>query len=617
VTAEIGIVYGVLVGAIVLFVSDRLRLDVVAVLALLALVLAGVLPPEDALAGFAEPVVVMIAALFIVGEGLFQTGVARSMGRLPARLAGDSEVRLLVVLMLLVAFLSAFMSSTGTVAVMLPVAMGLAWDRGIAPSRLLIPLSVASLLGGMLTLIGTAPNIVVSNQLRAAGREPFRFLDFTPVGLVMVAVGVAFMALVGRRLLPDRKAPAPEGGFAGELATREVLLQRYGLGASRFVYRVPPGSALAGRTLREADVRKAWGVTVLDIARAAEAGRRRRRPAAGPVASVPVLPDTRLEAGDRIEVLGRPESVEAMAVALGLEPGSGVAGLLPPHVGLAEVLLTPRSRLIGHTLRELRFREKHRLTVLGLRRLGERKDGAPDAETLRFGDTLLVKGPWRRIRLLQEERRDFVVVARPADADAAEPQPRAPLAVAIAIGMMALLTTGVVAPVVAVLLAALAMVMTGCVAGEDAYRSISWESVVLIAAILPLATALDRTGGLDLMVDGLDAVLGGAGPLLLMGVLFVLTSAMSQVISNTATTVLLAPVALEAALRAGVAPEPFLMAIAVAASTAFATPIASPVNTLVLGPGGYRFGDFFRIGIALQVLILAATLLVVPLLFPF
>ena len=225
-TLSIALVYGVLLAAILLFVSDRMRLDIVAVMALLALAITGILTPGEALAGFADPIVIMIAALFVVGEGLFQTGVARAMGRLPAKLAGDSEVRLIAVLMLLVAFLSAFMSSTGTVAVMLPVAMGLAWDRGIAPSRLLIPLSIASLLGGMLTLIGTAPNIVVSNQLQAAGREPFGFFAFTPVGLVMVAIGVIFMAGVGRKLLPDREAPGVPGTFGGEAATREQLLER-------------------------------------------------------------------------------------------------------------------------------------------------------------------------------------------------------------------------------------------------------------------------------------------------------------------------------------------------------------------------------------------------------
>ncbi len=620
-TPSIALVYAVVLAAIILFVSDRLRLDVVAVLALLTMAVTGILTPVEALAGFADPIVIMIAALFVVGEGLFQTGVARAIGRLPARLAGNSEVRLIVVLMLLVAFLSAFMSSTGTVAVMLPVAVGLAWDRGIAPSRLLIPLSVASLVGGMLTLIGTAPNIVVSSQLEAAGREPFRFFDFTPVGLVMLAIGVGFMALVGRKLLPDRTAPAAAAGFGGEAATREELLERYELGASRSAYRIGAGSALAGQTLREADIRKRWGVTIFDIRseHQAPSGQVRRVWEAARTLARPVLPDTRLEAGDRIEGLGRPEDAAAMAESLSLEPLPGGAGPLPPDIGLAEVLLTPRSRLIGHSLKDVRFREKYRLTVLGLRRLGDRvEEGTPGTTKLRFGDTLLVKGPWRRIHVLQEERRDFVVVARPLDADdALRPYGRAPVAVAITVGMMVLLTAGVVAPVIAILLAALAMILSGCVAGEDAYRSVNWESVVLIAAILPVATALEKTGGMALIVDGLETVVGDVGPLVLLAVLFVLTSALSQVISNTATAVLLAPVALQAALRLDVAPEPFLMGIAVAASTAFATPIASPVNMLVLGPGGYRFGDFFRIGVALQLLMLVATLLVVPLLFPF
>lgn len=629
-TAQIALVYGVLIGAIVLWASDRLRMDLVALLALLVLALAGILAPAEALAGFSDPVVLMIAGLFVVGEGLFQTGVAQAIGRLPSRLAGDSEVRLLAVIMAMVASLSAFMSSTGTVAVMLPVVVGLAWERGIPPSRLLIPLSVASLLGGMLTLIGTAPNIVVSNHLAAMGREPFHFFTFTPVGAVMVVLGIGFMVLVGRRLLPERRPPGGDPGPPSTSVT--ALTEAYGLAGTLFRALVPRQSPIVDRSIEELQVRRRYGVNVVGILGAGaaggiagvarEAGRRRApiprlRPSHPELRPTP--PSTRFRAGDVVYLQGLPRSVAGFVGAHQLEllPDEG-GEEVPEGLGLVEVLLTPGSRLIGSTIEESGIREKYRVTVLSIRRMGEPIVEKIGTTTLRFGDTLLVKGGWDRIQLLQRERSEFVVTGVPRELDrAVRPYERAPVAVSILTAMMILMAFNIVAPVLAVLAAAAAMVASGCVGGDEAYRSINWQSVVLIAAILPVATALETTGGMALIVAGLDGVLGQAGPVVVLAVLFALTSAMSQVISNTATAVLLAPIAFQLAVNLGAQPEPFLMTIAVAASTAFATPIASPVNTLVLGPGGYRFGDFFRVGVALQVILLVATLIVVPLLFPF
>jgi di/tricarboxylate transporter len=643
VTVQIALVYAVLLGAVALWASDRIRVDLVGVLALLALALSGVLSPAQALAGFSDPVVLMIAGLFVVGEGLFRTGVAQAIGGIPARVAGDSEVRLLAAIMLMVALMSAFMSSTGTVAIMLPAVVGLAWDRGIPPSRLLIPLAVASLLGGMLTLIGTPPNIVVSNHLAEMGREPFHFFTFTPVGLVMLVIGVAFMVLVGRRLLPER--PPPRGESRPPDTSVAALSETYGLAGTLFSVRVRPDSPAADRTIEELEIRKRYDVNVVGIARdtdARDAGGARpgagvragkagvagatgaarrplRRLRLSPDELKPAPPSTRFRAGDVVYLQGLPRAVAGFVGAQRLELlGDEEGGDVPEGLGLVEVLLTPGSRLLGKTIEESGIREAYRVTVLSIRRMGEPILENLGTVQLRFGDTLLVKGAWDRINALQREQRDFVVTGVPKELDrAVRPYQRAPLAVGILLVMMGLMTFNVVAPVLAVLAAAAAMVLTGCVGGDEAYRSINWRSVVLIASVLPIATALDVTGGMALIVDGLGGVLDRAGPMVLLASLFILTSAMSQVISNTATAVLLAPIAFQLAMNLGARPEPFLMAIAVAASTAFATPIASPVNTLVLGPGGYRFGDFFKIGVSLQLLLLVATLVVVPLLFPF
>jgi len=654
------LVFGILALTVALFVSERLRLDVVALMALLALTLTGILTPGEALAGFSDPVVIMIAGLFVVGDGLFQTGVARAMGRLPAKLAGDSEVRLLVIIMVLVALLSGIMSSTGTVAVMLPVVMGLAWARNISPSKLLIPLSVASLLGGMLTLIGTAPNIVVSQHLESLGREGFGMFAFTPVGLAMVVAGVAFMALVGRRLLPDRPSPARPAAST-DAPTLSEMAGEWELAPSLFRVRVGPESPLVGTALEDAELPARFGVTVTEIREGVvDEGRKRPRlrsalpsrrasrrstdtlpKEAGPAASAPdagtldaqaphagapagptrpALASTVFRAGDELVLQGSPDGVHRLVARMGVHLlGEGLEGdPTAPETGMAEVLLAPRSRLVGKTLKDIRFRDRYLLGVVGVKRLGELVPGPLADLPLRFGDTLLVQGEWERIRLLQRETRDFIVAMAPREmSDALAPLGRAPVAVGIMVAMMALLTLGLVPPVTAVLLAAVGMVLSGCVTVEDAYRAVNWESVVLIAGILPMATALEVTGGMAWIVDSLSGLMEGAGPVLLLVALFVLTSALSQVISNTATAVLLAPIASSLALGIGARPEPFLMTLAVAASTAFATPVASPVNTLVLGPGGYRFGDFFKVGVALQAIILVITVLLVPVLFPF
>jgi di/tricarboxylate transporter len=602
---EMLIVFVVLALTVALFVSDRVRLDLVALLSLLALSLTGILTPAEALAGFSDPVVLIIAGLFVVSGGLFHTGVASRMGHLLGRAAGSSRLRLTAVVMLSSALLSGFMSSTGTVAVMIPITVTLAWNAGLSPSRLLIPVAFGSLLGGLLTLIGTAPNIVAANQLEAAGFAPFGFFDFTPVGLVLLAGGGLFMVLIGARMLPDR-APVGQPVGAAEAATLlpGEMLTGYRLGTLARL-RVLPGSPLVGISAAESDLRRHYDIGVVRVIpqRRGLVTQERR------TSRTPLLP------GDQIDVQGEPEAIRRARLDLALEEVEAAG--IETELSMAEALLTPRSRLIGQSLAGVRFRERYGVNVLSIRRGGQPLDGEMAHTPLRFGDTLLVNGPRRKIELLRSEGNDFVVVARAADTTSARRlSPRAKLALAIMGGMMLALTFDLLPAVIAVLLAAVLMVLTRCLDIEAAYRSINWESVVLIAGILPMATALDKTGGMQLAVAGLGR-LGAFGPIAMIAAVFLLTSVFSQVISNTATAVLVAPIALQAALDLGVSPYPFLMTVAVAASTAFATPISSPVNTLVLGPGAYRFGDFFRVGVLLQLVVLVLTLLAVPLLFPF
>lgn len=602
VNTELIIVLGVLAVTLAVFVSDRLRLDLIALMALLALALSGVISASEATAGFAEPVVLMIAGLFVVGAGLFNTGVADAMGRWVDRVSGTSPARLVAVIMLVTAFLSAFLSSTGTVAVMLPVVIAIAHSRRISASRLLIPLAFASLLGGMLTLIGTPPNLIVSSTLSQAGFEPFGFFEFTPVGLVMLAIGIGFMVLLSPHLVPERAAR--DGSHAPTGPGLTELFSDYGLARRLARVRLRPGSPLARRSVDDAALRTEFGVTILALCSRTARGRQSR----------PAAPGSIIRDDDELYITGHEDKVSRVAEAKGLDILEW-APELPVPLQLAEALIPPRSNFIGRSLRELRLRSANGVTVLAERPARE-DAGPPDLDhRLGVGDALLLSGRRQGISALAAAR-DLVVLGE-LDDSADRKRSHAPIALAIMLLMLITMTFGLVANVIAVLAAATLLVLTRCVSMEQAYRSINWESVVLIAAILPMATALDNTGGMQLAADALLNLAGSLGPIALLAALFLFTSALSQLVSNTATTVLVAPIALQAAIGMGVNPHAMLMTVAIAASTAFATPVASPVNTLVLNPGGYRFGDFAKAGIPLQLLILVATLLVVPWLFPF
>ncbi len=605
-TAEMLTVFVILAITIALFVSDRLRLDLVALLALLALALTGILTPTEAFAGFSDPLVIMIAALFVVAAGMFRTGLAERFGRVLGRLAGTGRARATAVVMLGTSVLSAFVSTTGTVALLLPVTTTLARRAGLSPSLLLLPMAVGALVGGLLTLIATPPNIIVSNQLAAAGYEPFGFFDFTPVGLVMIAVATTALALFGHRLLPTR-APVDRPAGADEVASvaGADLVRGYEVGHIARLH-VPAGSPVVGHSPAELALRQRYRASVVAI--------RRARGRSGERARVPRTAEEPLRAGDELDVHATPDAVATLVAEQGLEVVSEHA---EPEAVLAEVLLTPRSRLIGSTLAGSRFRSRYGVNVLSISRQGTPLDGDLATEPLRFADTLLVSGSPRRVDMLRGEGGDFVVVARTREPERTGPLTRREgTALLVLAGMLALLILELVSPAVAVLAAAVAMVLTRAIDMRAAYGEINWESVVLIAAILPMATALQKTGGMELIVGAL-VPLGEAGPLAMVAVIFALTGVMGQFISNTATAALVAPVALGAAMQLGVSPHPLLMTVAVAASTSFATPVATPANMLVMGPGDYQFLDYVRVGLPLQVLFGVVTVLVVPVLFPF
>lgn len=613
---EMILVFAILAITIVLFISDRLRLDLVAVISLLTLLLTGILTVDEALAGFAAPIVIIIASLFVVGTALFNTGVASLLGSWLGRTAGTSEVRIIVLLMLLVAFLSAFMSSTGAVAVLLPVVVSVARNAKTSTTKLLMPLAYGALIGGMLTLIGTPPNIVVSGVLTEHGLEPFGFFDFTPIGLIVLFAGIAYMVTIGRRLLPSKarvRTAGDAGASAMESTTVAQLSEPYHLDDNLFRLRVRRASPLVGRRLVQGNIGEQFHVTVLE---------RQSWPddEVPPLPSQPVTPDTVIDVHDILLAQGTAEDIARLCrdMDLGVRPREGATTRsATTELGLAEVLVRGRSVMRGKTLQDLRFRSAYNVTVLGIMRRGEAITNDVATVPLQFGDTLLVQGTWDSIQRLTQERADFIVVDVPREmAEQSHTRSHATTSVVIVVLMLLVMTFQLLPTVTAVLLAAVAMVLTGCLRVQDVYRSINWESVVLIAAMLPMATALQKTGGVTFVADLLTNGLGGYGPLAVMTGLFVITTVFSQFISNTATTVLIAPISVAAALTMGVSPYPYLMVVAIAASAAFATPIASPVNTLVLGPSGYRFSDFVKVGVPLQVVALVICLIAVPIFFP-
>ncbi len=619
---DMWIVLSILAAAILLFVTEWVRVDVVALSVVAALMLTGLLTTSEALAGFSNPAVLSIAALFVVGGAVLHTGLADAIGRRILVIAGESEARLIVVIMIAVALLSAVISSTGTVAVLLPAIISLAHRRKISPSRLLMPLSFGALLGGSTTLIGTPPNLIVSNTLQQFGLRPFAFFDYTPIGLMLLACGITFMLLMGRRLLPDRKAHKA----LQRVETPQELVALYRLPDNLFRLRVRRESALVGRTVAESALRQRFSLTLVEILRPTEshpltAMRDLLSRANG---FAPVRPDaeTVFQTDDVLIVQGKGNDVGAAAAFwnLAVQPVSAQEDedvLVTEEVGLAEVLLRPRSSLVGKSLVEADFGRRFNLTVLGINRPG--LDTLLDLKTtpLRFGDILLVQGAWKNILALRERPNDFVVMGQPEQMLGAPQRAKAGLALLILAGMLILLVINALPVATASLLAALAMVLTGCLSMDEAYASIDWKSLVLIASMLPMSVAMEQVALVDVATRALVDGLGDLGPLAVLAGLFLLTSALTQVLSNTATTVLIAPIGLAAAQALGVQPFAFMMAVSIAASMGMASPVASPVNTLVMGAGDYRFGDYLKVGGPLILLIFLVSMAVLPLLWPF
>jgi di/tricarboxylate transporter len=601
---QLALVLLLLAAAIAMFALNRPRMDAVALIVLTVLPFTGVLTMKEALAGFSDANIVLIAALFVIGDGLVRTGVARRLGDWLIARAGSSDILLLVLLMVVVCALGSMMSSTAVTAIFIPVALRIARSTDTSPGRLMMPLSVAALISGMTTLVATAPNLVVNSELVRQGTSGFQFFTFTPFGIPILILGILYM-IVARRWLPSATNDVTVGGSRPSL---DDWIREYKLADREHRVRVTDRSPLAGKTLEEVRLTDTSGASIVAIDR--------DRKLIQPTAS------TELRTGDilLIDLFAADADAGALRVKYALEDiplKDAYFTDWSQEIGMAEVILPATSELVGMTAVGARFRDRYGLTVIGLRRgVNAHKRGLQN-ETLKVGDTLLVIGPWKAIRNVQSSGRDLVVFNLPAEIEEVLPVAgKAPHAALCLLLVVVLMISGVIPNVQAALIGCLLMGALGCVDLNSAYRSIDWKTLVLIVGMLPFSLALERTGGVDLMASALLTLTSDASDYAVLACLFAITALLGLFISNTATAVLMAPVALAIAKDLKASPYPFAMIVALAASTAFMTPVSSPVNTLVVTPGNYTFSDFVRIGTPFSLIVMVVCVIVVPWLLP-
>ena len=615
-----------------LFVSGKVRSDLVALCALLALLLCQVLTPAEGLAGFSNSTVIMMIGLFIVGGGIFQTGLAKMIGGQVIKLAGTSETRLFLLVMLVTAFIGAFVSNTGTVALMLPIVVSMAAHAGTSSRRLLMPLAFASSMGGMMTLIGTPPNLIIqetlstakANGLVDASVQDISFFTFLPVGLITLAVGILVLMPLTKWFLTPKEKGKDRKKSSKSL---KELVREYGLTDNLFrVHVKDSGSAAVGKTIVDLDIHRKYGINVMELRRSAGNNRFVRT-----VSQQLASPSLMLQQGDVLYLSGDIEQVQQFASDYSLrlldnhtdeiEGSSSNPSLDFFDIGIAEILIMPSSSMINRTVFEAGFRSKFNVNVLGIRRKNDYILQELGSEKIHDSDVLLVQGTWKDIARLRNESDNWVVLGEPLqEAAKVTLDYKAPVAAAIMIAMIVMMVVDSipVAPVTSVLLAAVLMVVTGCVRNvEAAYKTINWQTIVLFAAMLPMSTALEKTGASGMIADFIINTFGSSGPYLALAAVYFATSTMTIFISNTVTAVLMAPIALQCAIGIGVNPLSFLFAVTVGASMCFASPFSTPPNALVMPAGQYTFMDYVKVGLPLQILMGVVMVIVLPMLFPF
>lgn len=609
----------------VFFVNGKLRSDLVALCALVLLIVFNILTPEEALSGFSNPIVIMMVGLFVVGGAIFKTGLAKMISSKILRLAGKSELKLFILIMMVTAFIGAFVSNTGTVALMLPIVVSMAASANISPGRFLMPLAFASSMGGMATLIGTPPNLVVDEVLSNAGFTDLSFFSFTPIGVICVLIGLVVLIPLSKFFLVKKEDGKDTKTTTGH--SPKELAKKYQLSDNLYRIQIRPGSRIGGKKLQELNITQAYNLSILEIRRQSSSQGRFLKTVDQSLAG----PHTELQENDILYVFGPFEKVNQFAKEQNLEltdthvseyvEGAEVEKLSVREIGIAEVLLMPDSKLINKAVKDSGFRDKYSVNILGIQRKGEYILNDIKDIKMHACDILLIQGTWDSIARMSQKQSQWVVLGQPLEeASKVTLDYKAPVAALIMVLMIAAMVFDFIPipPVAAVIIAGILMVLTGCFRNvEEAYKTINWESVVLIAAMLPMSLALEKTGASNLISEKLVSGLGDYGPLVLMAGIYFTTSLLTMFISNTATAVLVAPIALQSAIAINVSPYPFLLAVTVGASMCFASPFSTPPNALVMSAGKYTFMDYVKVGLPLQIVMGIVMVFILPLLFPF
>ena len=623
----------ILIITVAMFIWGRVRADIVALTALAALLVLGILTPAEALAGFSSPIVIMMIGLFVVGGAIMQTGLAKLTGNKLMALSRGNETVTFLLVMLVTSFIGAFVSNTGTVALMMPIIMSLAAGSGMQSSRFLMPLAFAGSLGGMLTLIGTPPNLVIDEVLTEAGFKPLAFFSFFPVGIIVIAIGIIVLMPLSKIFLSKKQ----NGKKKNNRKSLDDLVDEYQLLDNLHRYIVPSKRTAAaidengqmmdivGKTLKDLSIQKKYGVSIIEI-------RNEKKSRLGLVKDVNqnmAKSSSTIAVHDTLYIMGDEEKIERFAQDYDLRKMKDVK-IDFYDLGLTEIVVMPTSNFAGLRIGDANLRKRFGINVLGVKRGGSSSDGKVGKEyitdnliatKLHVGDMLLVQGEWTNLAHLTADTINWVVLDQPEKtADKVLLDYKAPVAAAIMLLMIAMMVFDFipVAPVTAVIIAGLLTVFAGCFRNvEAAYKTINWESIVLIAAMMPMSTALEKTGASALVSQGLVDSLGAMGPTALLAGIYFTTSLMTMFISNTATAVLMAPIALVAAQQVGVSPYSFLFAVTLGASMCFASPFSTPPNALVMKAGGYTFMDYVKVGLPLQIIIGVVMTFVLPLLFPY
>lgn len=610
----------------VFFVWGKIRSDIVALCSLLSLVLLGILKPGEALAGFSNSVVIMMVGLFIVGGAIFQTGLAKSISLRLLKFAGKSEIKLFLLVVLVTVFFGSFVSNTGTVALLLPIVVSMATEAGTNSRRLLMPMAYASSMGGMMTLIGTPPNMIINDTLIKAGYGSLSFFSFLPVGLMITAIGVVYLFPVSKILTRKKE----KSSKTGSVKTPDQLSKEYQLADNLFRIEVSKNSDVINKKLSELNITENYHISILVVRRKDTQEGKFFKPVINQRNSRLVSADTTLLPDDLLYVFGNFGEVKKFVTdhkLSFLDKSVSETSQRPDfsrdikfdEIGIAEVVVMSNSKLVNKMVKESGFRTNYNVNILGIKRRQEYLIYNVKDEKIHSGDALLVQGTWQDIERLNNNEPDVVVVGQPSiEASKVPLTSKAPIAAIIMIAMVVAMVINIVPPVIAVMLAALAMILTGCFRNvEAAYKTINWESIVLFAAMIPMATAMEKTGASQMISGSIVGGLDSYGPYAVMAGIYLATSFLTMFISNTATAVLFAPIALQSALSMGVSPYPFLFAVTVAASMCFASPFSTPPNALVMSAGRYTFMDYVKMGLPLQIICMIVMVFFIPLIFPF